>query len=87
MIFQKDKAEPRCSFCGKLPREVKKIVPGPEVFICNECIAICNQILVDEQLQPDLQAEPVSYHAGSFTCPQCQTIFALHSQQTDHSGS
>jgi len=38
----------RCSFCGKTQDEVKKMVAGPAVFICNECISLCNQILKDE---------------------------------------
>jgi hypothetical protein len=37
-----------CSFCGKAQKEVKKIIAGPSVYICNECIALCNQILAEE---------------------------------------
>ncbi|MEW6730854.1 MAG: ATP-dependent Clp protease ATP-binding subunit ClpX [Acidobacteriota bacterium] len=39
---------PRCSFCHKTNREVKKLIAGPSVYICNECINICNEILVDD---------------------------------------
>ena len=39
---------PRCSFCGKEQRLVKRLVAGPNVYICNECIALCNDILRDE---------------------------------------
>lgn len=35
----------RCSFCGKSDKDVKKLVAGPNVFICDECIATCNAIL------------------------------------------
>ena len=38
----------RCSFCGKTQDEVKKLVAGPTVYICNECVALCNDILKDE---------------------------------------
>ncbi|USS89501.1 ATP-dependent Clp protease ATP-binding subunit ClpX [Fructilactobacillus cliffordii] len=38
----------RCSFCGKTQDQVKKIVAGPGVYICNECIDLCNQIISDE---------------------------------------
>jgi ATP-dependent Clp protease ATP-binding subunit ClpX len=38
----------RCSFCGKHQGEVKKLIAGPTVYICNECIDICNEILADE---------------------------------------
>ena len=34
-----------CSFCGKSQHEVKKLVSGPSVFICDECIAQCNDII------------------------------------------
>ncbi len=39
---------PRCSFCGKEQRMVKRLVAGPNVYICDECIALCNEILNDE---------------------------------------
>ena len=39
---------PRCSFCGKEQRMVNRLVAGPNVYICNECIALCNDILNDE---------------------------------------
>ncbi|MGE5384770.1 MAG: ATP-dependent Clp protease ATP-binding subunit ClpX [Betaproteobacteria bacterium] len=37
-----------CSFCGKSQHEVKKLIAGPSVFICDECIALCNDIIRDE---------------------------------------
>ena len=40
---------PRCSFCGKEQRMVDRLVAGPNVYICNECIALCNDILNDEE--------------------------------------
>ena len=42
---------PRCSFCGKEQRMVNRLVAGPNVYICNECIALCNEILNDESFQ------------------------------------
>lgn len=42
---------PRCSFCGKSQNEVKKLIAGPTVYICNECIDICNEIISDDQQQ------------------------------------
>ena len=38
----------RCSFCGKPQEMVKKIIAGPNVFICDECIGICNNIMESE---------------------------------------
>ncbi len=37
-----------CSFCGKSQHEVKKLIAGPSVFICDECISLCNDIIRDE---------------------------------------
>ncbi len=43
-----------CSFCGKSQHEVKKLIAGPSVFVCNECIALCNDIISE-----DITASPV----------------------------
>jgi hypothetical protein len=42
---------PRCSFCEKNQSEVAKLIAGPQVYICNECIGLCNEIL-DAEAQP-----------------------------------
>ncbi|MFQ5451189.1 MAG: ATP-dependent Clp protease ATP-binding subunit ClpX [Nitrospinaceae bacterium] len=41
----------RCSFCGKSQDEVKKLIAGPTVYICDECIELCNEIMVEEWAQ------------------------------------
>src|SRR5947199_307968 len=38
----------RCSFCGKSKDSVRKFISGPSVYICNECIALCNEILAED---------------------------------------
>jgi hypothetical protein len=38
-----------CSFCGKLEDEVKKLVAGPNVYICDACVNICNQVMADSE--------------------------------------
>ena len=43
-----------CSFCGKSQHEVKKLIAGPSVFICDECIDLCNDIIRDEVAQEDV---------------------------------
>src|SRR4026209_1031926 len=37
-----------CSFCGKSQRQVKKLIAGPGVYICDECIDLCNEIIEEE---------------------------------------
>jgi hypothetical protein len=39
----------RCSFCGKDQTEVRKLIAGPSVFICDECVGLCDKILANEQ--------------------------------------
>src|SRR3977135_3762854 len=39
----------RCSFCGKSKDSVRKFISGPSVYICNECIALCNEILHEDE--------------------------------------
>ncbi len=38
----------KCSFCGKSQKQVKKLIAGPGVYICDECIELCNEIIVEE---------------------------------------
>ena len=42
-----------CSFCGKSQREVKKLIAGPTVYICDECIDLCNDIIAEETLKQE----------------------------------
>ncbi|MEY3701860.1 MAG: hypothetical protein RI891_1152, partial [Gemmatimonadota bacterium] len=39
----------RCSFCGKSKDAVRKFISGPSVYICNECITLCNEILAEDE--------------------------------------
>ena len=41
-----------CSFCGKSQRQVKKLIAGPGVYICDECIDLCNEIIDEELTAP-----------------------------------
>ncbi|MEK1300626.1 ATP-dependent Clp protease ATP-binding subunit ClpX [Limosilactobacillus fermentum] len=56
-----------CSFCGKSQSEVQKIVAGPGVFICNECVALCQEIIDQELAEDRTEAE-------TFTVPTPQEI-------------
>ncbi len=48
-----------CSFCGKSQRQVKKLIAGPGVYICDECIDLCNEI-IDEELTTPVTFDPES---------------------------
>ena len=43
----------KCSFCGKSQKQVKKLIAGPGVYICDECIDLCNEIIEEELSEPD----------------------------------
>ena len=84
----KDKDSLRCSFCGKPQEEVGKLLNGPSVHICDECVRICNEILADAKIDEALDAmgPSLSPDVGTFMCPKCGTYFTLHSQHTDPPG-
>jgi ATP-dependent Clp protease ATP-binding subunit ClpX len=48
-----------CSFCGKSQHEVKKLIAGPSVFVCDECVDLCNDIMREEQKQTEEVKEEV----------------------------
>ena len=59
-----------CSFCGKSQHEVKKLIAGPSVFICDECISLCNDIIRDEisEDRPGLISSDLPADVGNSGC-------------------
>lgn len=58
-----------CSFCGKSQHEVKKLIAGPSVFICDECVDLCNDIMREEQIhveEPKEAALPTPKEISAF---------------------
>ena len=47
-MYKDETMQVRCSFCGKSQEQVKKIIAGPDVFICNECVDLCKEIIDEE---------------------------------------
>lgn len=45
----------KCSFCGKGQKKVRKLIAGPGVYVCDECIDLCNEILDEELVEPDVR--------------------------------
>jgi len=62
--FGDEKGQLKCSFCGKAQEQVKKLIAGPGVYICDECIELCNEI-IDEELNDE-----VSLDMGSLPKPK-----------------
>ncbi|OGI03812.1 MAG: ATP-dependent protease ATP-binding subunit ClpX [Candidatus Melainabacteria bacterium GWF2_37_15] len=50
-MVKRDDSRLKCSFCGKTQDQVKKLIAGPEVYICDECVDLCNEILDEEFLE------------------------------------
>jgi ATP-dependent Clp protease ATP-binding subunit ClpX len=60
-----------CSFCGKSQHEVRKLIAGPSVFICDECVDLCNDIIREEIHESGEDAESKlkgSSRAGEPSC-------------------
>ena len=58
MKKREEDANLSCSFCGKSQREVKKLIAGPTVYICDECIELCNDIIAEEYSEEEQPAQP-----------------------------
>jgi ATP-dependent Clp protease ATP-binding subunit ClpX len=72
-MAKKDEEALKCSFCGKGQEEVKKLIAGPTVYICNECIELCNEIIADE-----LYAD-----TGAAALPKLPTPKEIHAVLSD----
>ena len=48
----------KCSFCGKSQEQVRKLIAGPGVYICDECVELCNEILDEELLEANSPPPP-----------------------------
>jgi len=57
----------KCSFCGKSQKQVRKLIAGPGVYICDECIELCNEI-IEEELSETTEGD-------SFVLPKPREIF------------
>lgn len=58
--FEEEKELIRCSFCGKTQDQVKKIVAGPNVYICDECVSLCHEIVLEELgVEPDIDISEI----------------------------
>lgn len=78
MIFGEGDEVSRCSFCSKSQSEVSRLIAGPNVWICDECINLCNAILADdarlaadEALLANVPSEDPDFQDETFLCPNC----------------
>ena len=76
----REQASLRCSFCNKPRLDVKALIAGPAVLICDECVDICNDILAkDKELEPDGSIGSGAFGTGKndalVRCRLCQTLY------------
>jgi ATP-dependent Clp protease ATP-binding subunit ClpX len=55
-----------CSFCGKSQHEVRKLIAGPSVFVCDECITLCNDIMREENQSDQVKADKSQRYLRNF---------------------
>ncbi|HSA06087.1 MAG TPA: ATP-dependent protease ATP-binding subunit ClpX [Candidatus Gastranaerophilales bacterium] len=73
-MAKRDDSRLKCSFCGKTQDQVKKLIAGPEVYICDECVDLCNEIL-DEEFLDSKEGDEEKHESQKFQeVPKPQAI-------------
>ena len=67
----------RCSFCQKTQNDVRKLIAGPAVFICDECVDVCNDIIANDTRLSAPQGQPSASSAVDAAAPPAASI-GLH---------
>jgi ATP-dependent protease Clp ATPase subunit len=68
---------PICSFCGKDAQQAQHIIAGPNVFICNECVALCNEILASAPTtSPNVPQDTAVEASSRLTLPLWRRVVA-----------
>lgn len=62
----------KCSFCGKSQKQVQQLIAGPGVYICDECVELCNEIIEERLAEAGSEAA-----AGEFDLPKPKEIFGF----------
>ena len=65
-MVKDDRNQVRCSFCGKTEEQVMRLVAGPGVYICNECIELCSDIIFEEEKIDIVVRRILKKHIGAF---------------------
>ncbi|MEJ2032233.1 MAG: ATP-dependent Clp protease ATP-binding subunit ClpX [Deltaproteobacteria bacterium] len=76
----KNDADVLCSFCGKSQDEVKKLIAGPAVYICDECIDLCNEI-VSEDRQQEIEAQGEAKPLKPMEIKKCLDEYVIGQEQ------
>jgi hypothetical protein len=69
----------KCSFCGKSQKQVKKLIAGPGAYICDACIALCNEIISEELIETQAAKafeKAAAKREDGPACPECRARLA-----------
>lgn len=73
--------EPRCSFCKRSQDDVRKLIAGPNVFICDDCVQVCVDIVADDNLGPGIAEQLVRattpQWSSAISCTLCRMPVVL----------
>jgi hypothetical protein len=72
----------QCSFCGKRKDQVRKLIAGPGVFICNRCVELCNEVLSDDAHAAPGAAVYCSSARRTGVSSWFRNLFKVHSYRT-----
>ena len=50
----------KCSFCGKSQKQVQQLIAGPQIYICDECVALCNEIIEERVAETQTSGSSIS---------------------------
>ena len=82
MANKESSSEPlKCSFCGKSQKQVIKLIAGPGVYICDECIELCVEIIEEEKVE-NLESQPENYLPLPKEINQSLNEYVLSSHET-----
>ena len=71
----------KCSFCGKPQHQVIKLIAGPGVYICDQCIDLCNQIIVEEVGKPHERVLDTDIEEAARAAPEAVDRLRVLAQQ------
>lgn len=73
-----------CSFCGKMQTEVTDLIAGPTVFICNECVALCSELIAQRAIERAVKAAPLRQRCAECDCGDgdCNRIAGTNSEKS-----
>ena len=74
-----------CSFCGKQQKEVKKLIAGPGVYICDECVGLCGEIIEDDGKDVKTEGKSMSKRLAPREIKELLDTYVIEQEQAKKS--